>query len=308
MADRPALSPSVLTPAAERLRTLLQGPDLLVMPCCFDALSTRLVERAGFPLTFMSGFAVAAARLALPDTGLISYAEMLDQGRSICEAVSIPVIGDGDTGYGNPANVRRTVFGYARAGFAGIMIEDQVAPKRCGHTRGKEVVGRDEALARLRAALDARDEGAGICIVARTDARATLGLDEAIWRMRAFAELGADVVFLEAPRSEAEMARFCAEVPGVRMANMLEEGDTPILPPERLAALGYRIAAYPLTLLNSAVYAMQSALADLRAGRTPQRRVDFATIRDLVGFADYDRTLERYPTGGQSQSQTGTNP
>jgi 2-methylisocitrate lyase-like PEP mutase family enzyme len=297
-----------LTPAAERLRTLLQGPDLLVMPCCFDALSTRLVERAGFPLTFMSGFAVAAARLALPDTGLISYAEMLDQGRSICEAVSIPVIGDGDTGYGNPANVRRTVFGYARAGFAGITIEDQVAPKRCGHTRGKEVVGRDEALARLRAALDARDEGAGICIVARTDARATLGLDEAIWRMRAFAELGADVVFLEAPRSEAEMARFCAEVPGVRMANMLEEGDTPILPPERLAALGYRIAAYPLTLLNSAVYAMQSALSDLRAGRTPQRRVDFATIRDLVGFADYDRTLERYPTGGQSQGQTGTNP
>lgn len=308
MAHPPALSPSVLTPAAERLRTLLQGPDLLVMPCCFDALSARLVERAGFPLSFMSGFAVAAARLALPDTGLISYAEMLDQGRSICEAVSIPVIGDGDTGYGNPANVRRTVFGYARAGFAGIMIEDQVAPKRCGHTRGKEVVGRDEALARLRAALDARDEGAGICVVARTDARATLGLDEAIWRMRTFAELGADVVFLEAPRSEAEMARFCAEVPGVRMANMLEEGDTPILPPERLAALGYRIAAYPLTLLNSAVYAMQSALSDLRAGRTPQRRVDFATIRDLVGFADYDCTLGRYPADGQPQGQTGTKP
>jgi 2-methylisocitrate lyase-like PEP mutase family enzyme len=298
----------VLTPAAERLRTLLQGPDLLVMPCCFDALSARLVEGAGFPLTFMSGFAVAAARLALPDTGLISYAEMLDQGRSICEAVAIPVIGDGDTGYGNPANVRRTVFGYARAGFAGIMIEDQVAPKRCGHTRGKEVVGRDEALARLSAALDARDEGAGICVVARTDARATLGLDEAIWRMRAFAELGADVIFLEAPRSEAEMARFCTEVPGVRMANMLEEGDTPILPPERLAALGYRIAAYPLTLLNSAVYAMQSALSDLRAGRTPQRRVDFATIRDLVGFADYDRTLGRYPDDGQPQVQTGTQP
>jgi 2-methylisocitrate lyase-like PEP mutase family enzyme len=266
------------------------------------------VERAGFPLSFMSGFAVAAARLALPDTGLISYAEMLDQGRAICEAVSIPIIGDGDTGYGNPANVRRTVFGYARAGFAGIMIEDQVAPKRCGHTRGKEVVGRDEALARLSAALDARDEGAGICVVARTDARATLGLDEAIWRMRAFAELGADIVFLEAPRNEAEMARFCTEVPGVRMANMLEEGDTPILPPERLAALGYRIAAYPLTLLNSAVYAMQSALSDLRAGRTPQRRVDFATIRDLVGFADYDRTLGRYPDDGQPQVQTGTQP
>jgi len=278
------------------------------MPCCFDALSARLVERAGFPLTFMSGFAVSAARLAVPDAGLISYAEMLDQGRAICEAVAIPVIGDGDTGYGNPANVRRTVFGYARAGFAGVMIEDQVAPKRCGHTQGKEVVGRGEALARLRAAVDARDEGAGICIVARTDARATRGLDEAIWRMRAFADLGADVLFLEAPRSEAEMAAFCAQVPGVRMANMLEEGDTPILPPERLAALGYRIAAYPLTLLNSAVYAMQQALADLKTGRIPSRRVDFAAIRDLVGFADYDAILARYDSGPGADPNAGVPP
>jgi 2-methylisocitrate lyase-like PEP mutase family enzyme len=286
--------PGVLTPAAQRLDYLLRGSGVLVMPCCFDALSARLVERAGFPLSFMSGFAVSAARLAMPDTGLISYAEMLDQGRAICEAVSIPVIGDGDTGYGNPANVRRTVFGYARAGFAAVMIEDQLAPKRCGHTRGKEVVGRAEAVARLRAAVDARDEGAGILVVARTDARATLGLDEAIWRLCAFADLGADVLFLEAPRSEAEMAAFCAQVPGVRMANMLEEGDSPILPPERLAALGYRIVAYPLTLLNSAVYAMQDALSDLKAGRTPTRRLDFAAIRDLVGFAGYDEVLARY--------------
>jgi 2-methylisocitrate lyase-like PEP mutase family enzyme len=222
---------------------------------------------------------------------------MLDQGRAICEAVSIPVIGDGDTGYGNPANVRRTVVSYARAGFAGVMIEDHAAPKRCGHTRGKEVIGRADALARLRGALDARDEEAGICIVARTDARATLGLDEAMWRMRAFADLGADVVFLEAPRSEAEIAAFCERVSGVRMANMLEEGDTPILPPARLAALGYRIAAYPLTLLNSAVYAMQGALDDLKAGRTPRPRVDFATLRDLVRFASYDEALKRYDAG-----------
>jgi len=118
----------------ERLRQLLDGPDLLLMPCCFDALSARLIEQAGFPLTFMSGFPVSAVRLALPDTGLISYAEMLDQGRNILDAVSIPVIADGDTGYGNPANVRRTVRGYARAGFAAIMSENQLAPKRCGHT------------------------------------------------------------------------------------------------------------------------------------------------------------------------------
>lgn len=283
-----------MNPAAHELRELLQGPDLLVMPCCFDALSARLVEQAGFPLTFMSGFAVSAARLARPDTGLISYGEMLDQGRSILESVNIPVIGDGDTGYGNVANVQRTVEGYARAGFAGIMLEDQVAPKRCGHTRGKEVVDRNEACARIRAAVAARDSGADILIMARTDARATLGLDEALWRMRAFADLGADILFLEAPQDESEMRRFCAEIPGPKMANMLEDGDTPILPPAQLDALGYKIAAYPLTLLSTAVYAMREALADLATGRTPTRRVDFATLRDIVGFDGYDEWVTRF--------------
>jgi len=281
-----------MNPNTEKLRQLLAGPELLLMPCCFDGLSARLVEQAGFPLTFMSGFAVSAARLARPDTGLISYGEMLDQGRAILEAVNIPVIGDGDTGYGNAANVQRTVEGYARAGFAGIMIEDQLAPKRCGHTRGKAVVDRAEALARIRAAVRAREGGADILIMARTDARAVAGFDEALWRMRAFADLGADILFLEAPRDEAEMRRFCEETPGPRMANMLEEGLTPVLPPERLAEIGYKIAAYPLTLLNAAVYAMREALDELAAGRVPSRRVDFATIRAIVGFDDYDRLLE----------------
>jgi 2-methylisocitrate lyase-like PEP mutase family enzyme len=278
---------------AQKLSALLQGPDLLLMPCCFDALSARLVEQAGFPLTFMSGFAVSAAKLARPDTGLISYGEMLDQGRSILEAVSIPVIGDGDTGYGNVANVQRTVEGYARAGFAGIMLEDQLAPKRCGHTRGKEVVSRNEACARIKAAVETRERGADIRIMARTDARATLGLDEALWRMQAFADLGADILFLEAPRSEAEMLRFCAEVPGPKMANMLEDGDTPILPPAQLNALGYKIAAYPLTLLSTAVHAMREALNDLAAGRMPKQRVDFASLRDIVGFDAYDEWVAR---------------
>jgi len=278
----------------QRLRKLLADPDILLMPCCFDALSAQLIEQAGFPLTFMSGFAVSAARLALPDTGLISYAEMLDQGRNILDAVSIPVIGDGDTGYGNPANVRRTVQGYARAGFAAVMIEDQLAPKRCGHTNGKEIVARSEALARIRAAVDVRDEGADILIMARTDARATDGLDEALWRMQAFADLGADILFLEAPRDEAEMARFCRQVPGPKMANMLEGGVTPVLPPRRLQEIGYRIAAYPLALLNSAVYAMREALGELAAGCMPKGGVDFATIRDIVGFDRHDQTLRRY--------------
>ena len=279
---------------ADKLRELLTGPDFLLMPCCFDPLSARLIEQAGFPLSFMSGFAVSAARLALPDTGLISYAEMLDQGRNICAAVEIPVIGDGDTGYGNPANVRRTVEGYATAGFAGIMIEDQLAPKRCGHTGVKEVVERDEALLRVRAARDVRDEGAEILIMARTDARTTHGLEEALWRIRAFADLGVDILFMEAPRNEAEMDAFCQCTPGPKLANMLEEGVTPILPPERLAAMGYKIAAYPLTLLNCAVFAMREALEELKRGRTPERRVDFATIREIVGFPEYERLLERY--------------
>lgn len=280
--------------ATQRLRELLNGPEFLCMPCCFDALSARLIEQAGFPLTFMSGFAVSAARLATPDTGLISYSEMVDQGRSICASVSIPVIGDGDTGYGNPANVKRTVNGYAQAGFAGVMIEDQLAPKRCGHTQGKEVVGRREALQRLQAAVDAREQGADILIMARTDARGTHGLDEALWRMQAFADIGADILFLEAPRDEREMTLFCERLPGPKLANMLEEGLTPLLPPARLEQIGYKIAAYPLTLLNCAVFAMQKALRELKQGKTPKERVDFATIREIVGFPEYDRLLDDY--------------
>lgn len=305
----PAMTPLFppIPPAspAARLRGLLAQPGLKLMPCCFDALSARLIADAGFPLTFMSGFAVAAARLALPDTGLVSLAEMLDQGRSICEAVAIPVIGDGDTGYGNPVGVKRTVRAYARAGFAAVMIEDQVAPKRCGHTAGKEVVGWDEAMARIRAAVDARDEGADILILARTDALAIQGLDAAIARARGFAALGADILFVEAPESEAAMRRICREAPGPHLANMLEGGRTPVLPPGRLAEIGFALAAYPLTLLSAAVAAMQAALAGLAdAGGGPGsaagtgglavRPLDFAGLRRLLGFEAYDTEASRY--------------
>jgi 2-methylisocitrate lyase-like PEP mutase family enzyme len=282
---------------ADRLRTLLARPGVIVTPSCFDALSARMIERAGFPLAFMSGFAVSAARLGLPDTGLISYAEMVDQGRNICDAVSIPVIGDGDTGYGNALNVRRTVQGYARAGFACAMIEDQLAPKRCGHTRGKQVVGRDEALARIRAAVDAREEGADILIMARTDANATDGFDEAMWRIRAFADAGADILFLEAPRSDEEMRAFCEGAGGPCMANMVEQGETPVLPPGRLEELGFKIAAYPLTLMNAALAAMDAALRALAEGRTPEGLLDFAELRNIVGFDDYYEAESRYAGG-----------
>ncbi|MCH7866828.1 MAG: isocitrate lyase/PEP mutase family protein [Myxococcales bacterium] len=277
---------------ADALRRLIEAPGIQPMPCCFDALSAKLVERAGFPLTFMSGFAVAAARLGVPDTGLISYGEMLDQGRNICDAVSIPVIGDADTGYGNSMNVKRTVAGFARAGFACAMIEDQVAPKRCGHTCGKEVVGREEAAARIRAAVKVREEGHDILIMARTDARHGHGLAEAIERCRIFADLGADILFLEAPHSEAEMAKLCDALPGPKMANMVEQGDTPMLPPERLEELGFKLAAYPLTLLSAAVEAMRDALESIGKGTAPARLTSFESLRDLVGFAQYDRELE----------------
>lgn len=284
--------------AVSFLRGLLSRPDFIIMPCCYDAFSGRLIEQAGFGLTFMSGFAVAAERLGLPDTGLISYAEMLDQGRNICGAVNIPIIGDGDTGYGNAVNVKRTVHGYIQAGFAGIMIEDQRSPKRCGHTQGKEVVERDEALQRMQAAVEARTEarkqGDDIVIVARTDARATRGLDEAISRMKLFAGMGADILFVEAPHAEDEMREICRSVDGCHMANMVERGGkTPVLPPDRLRDLGYRIAAYPLTLLSASARAMQEALACLRDGRTPERMLDFKEMQRIVGFPEYDAELEK---------------
>lgn len=285
--------PDTASPA-ERLRKLLSRPELLLMPCCFDALSARLIQQADFPLTFMSGFATAAARLGLPDTGLISYAEMVAQGRNICDAVDIPVIGDGDTGYGNPLNVRRTVRGYAAAGFACIMIEDQESPKRCGHTRGKQVVDRQQALQRIRAAVDEREAGSDILIMARTDARHGHGLEEALWRCQAFADLGADIVFLEAPRSQDEMERFCRRIEKPKMANLVEQGDTPLLPPETLQAMGFSIAAYPLTLISSAARAMQEALQQLKRGEHPQRLLSFEELRQRVGFDDYDRLLDHY--------------
>jgi 2-methylisocitrate lyase-like PEP mutase family enzyme len=286
------------SPAA-RLRAILQRPGILTMPGCHDAMSARLIEEAGFDIGFMSGFAVSADRLGLPDTGLISYGELVEQGRNICRAVSIPLFGDGDTGFGNAMNIKRTVQGYADAGFACIMLEDQVAPKRCGHTQGKAVVGREEAALRIRAAVDARAEGADILIMARTDARATEGLDEAIERCRMFRELGADITFLEAPTSEDEMRRYCAAVEGPKMANMIEHGKTPVLPPAQLEAIGYKIAVYPLTLLNVSIAAMREALSALREGRQPEQVMDFEALKSAVGFPGYYAEEARY--SGPSQ-------
>ena len=292
MAATGSLAPQ--TPAA-RLRARLDTGRLLVTPACGDALSARLIEDAGFDAMFLSGFAASAHRIGAPDTGLISYGEMRDAVRDICAATSLPVLADGDTGYGNAMNVRRTVAGYASAGAAAVMIEDQLAPKRCGHTKGKLVVERAEAVDRIRAADDARrDGGHDILIIARTDARHGHGLDEALTRAAAFHEAGADILFVEAPHDEAEMRRICTELPGWKMANMVEGGATPILPPDRLAEIGYHHAAYPLTLMSAAMRAMQDALAALRDGRPPEGLLPFDELRRLVGFDAYYQAETRY--------------
>jgi 2-methylisocitrate lyase-like PEP mutase family enzyme len=264
------------------------------MPGCHDAMSARLIEEGGFELGFMSGFAVSADRLAMPDTGLISYGELVEQGQNICRAAAnTPFIGDGDTGFGSAQNIKRTVQGYARAGFAGIMLEDQVAPKRCGHTEGKSVVGRDEALTRIQAAVDARESGADILIMARTDARACVSLDEAIERCKQFRRIGADITFLEAPLGADEMRRYCREVDGPKMANLIEGGKTPLLADAELESIGYKIAVYPLTLLNVSIRAMREALAALAAGR-PTTAMDFEQLKSAVGFPAYYAEEARY--------------
>jgi 2-methylisocitrate lyase-like PEP mutase family enzyme len=271
------------------------------MPCCFDALSARLIEQAGFELTFMSGFAASASRIGAPDLGLMSYAEVLDQARNICDAISIPVLADGDTGYGNAMNVRRTVTGFAKGGCAAVMIEDQLAPKRCGHTPGKAVVSREEAFDRVRAAADARAEGGDILILARTDARHEHGLGEAIERAAKFHELGADILFVEAPKTESEMREVCSSLPGAKMANIVEGGETPDLPQDVLADIGYAIAAYPLTLMAAAMKAMMEALAALKSdGKRADMLMDFAELRKRIGFNDYYETSSAYETSARS--------
>ena len=284
---------------AAKLRRLLAHDICHMVPCCWDALSAKMIGQAGASFTFMSGFAVSAARLGEPDLGLISYGEIADQLRNICAATSIPVIGDGDTGYGNALNVERTVRGYAAAGAACIMIEDQVAPKRCGHTKGKLVVDRGEAIDRIKAAAHARVEvrkgGGDILILARTDARAMHGLDEAIWRANAFRDAGADILFVEAPQSASEMQRLTREASGIHMANMVEGGATPILPMHELRALGYGFAIFPLTLMSSAMKAIKLSLAAMMAGRHPaETAMDFTVLRKEIGFEAYYEAELRY--------------
>jgi len=289
-----------MTPA-QRLRELFARKEFLPMPGCFDGLSAKLVAAAGFKVGFMSGFAVSGARLGMPDTGLISVSEMLDTLRACVNAAGdMPIIGDGDTGYGNALNVQRTVSDYARAGAAAVMIEDQVSPKKCGHTKGKAVVSREEARLKIRAAAEARQalqsKGHDILILARTDARATHNFDEALERCRLFEAEGADITFLEAPESEDEMRRYCAAMTKPCMANMVHGGKTPILPGEQLGKIGYALAVYPIAALSAAITAIQATLEALKPGSnaTLPPMVDFPEMQKIVGFPAYWEREARY--------------
>jgi len=279
---------------SDRLMSLLAGDQLLMLPGCYDALSARIIAAAGFPATLVSGFAVSGSRLGMPDTGLISFAEMRDQIQNICAAApETVVIADGDTGYGNAINARRTVSEYARAGVACVMIEDQVSPKRCGHTMGKSVVERAEARQRIRAAVDAARE-AGIRIMARTDARATHGLGEALERARMFADEGADILFVEAPQSEREMEEICRAVDRPMMANVVRGGHSPELSPQRLRDIGFRLAVYPMVPFGAAIHAMRAAVEALRHGQPQAPAASFDEIKAIVGFNDYYAMEARY--------------
>ena len=281
----------------QKLRDVIKEKKFIPVPSCFDTLSAKLIEQANFDVTFMSGFAASASRIGSPDLGLMTFSEVLDQANNICNAIEIPMIVDGDTGYGNAMNVRRTLKECSKSGCAGILIEDQLAPKRCGHTPGKDVVGRDEAFDRIRAANDMRNEGYDILIMARTDANHTHGLTEAIERAQKFYDLGADILFIEAPKNEKEMATICKEVPGHKIANIVEGGITPNLSMRELSDIGYKMAVYPLTVLSSAMKAMIKSLNLLmKDEERSDLLIDFTDLRKRVGFNDYYEISSKYET------------
>ena len=277
-----------------KLRNLIKNNSFLPIPSCFDALSAKLIEQTGFDAMFMSGFAASASRIGEPDLGIMTFTEVLDQLNNITDATSLPVIGDGDTGYGNAMNVQRTVKSFAKIGCAGVLIEDQLSPKRCGHTPGKDVVSREEAFDRIRASVDAREEK-DILIMARTDANHTHGIKEAIERAQIFHELGSDILFVEAPKTEDEMRLICQEVPGCKIANIVEGGLTPNLSMKELEDIGYNMAVYPLTALSSAMKAMVDSLNKLKTDDDRSSNLmSFTELRKRVGFDDYYEVSSRY--------------
>jgi len=271
---------------AQQIRNLLAEDRPLVMGGVYDGLSTRIAHRAGFEVLFMGGFSVAATLLGEPDFGYLTQTEMAETARHVCRLTDRPLLVDADTGYGNALNVIRTLQLYQDAGAAGLFLEDQVWPKRCGHMRGKRVVERAEWLAKLRAVLETRGER-DTFLVARTDARAAVSLDEAIARGQAARDLGVDAVFIEAPESAAELEQIARAIPGPKVANMVEHGKTPLLSPAELHQLGFHLIVTPLAGLLASAKALQEVYALLRRHGTLRDHLD-----RLVPFEEFNQLVE----------------
>ncbi len=280
-----------------RLRELLAAPQPLVAPGAYDGLSARLVEQAGFDAVYMTGFGTTASLIGRPDVGLLGGAEMVDNARRITAAVDVPVIADADTGYGNALNVVRTVQLYEQAGVAGIQLEDQVMPKKCGHMSGKALIGADEMVGKVRAAVAARRDP-DLVVIARTDAVAVSGVDDALGRARAYAEAGADLLFVEAPTSEADVERVASELAGVAplVFNWAEGGRTPPLSLDRLAELGFALVIYPIGTLLAATAGIRSLLATLERDGVPSLDglPSFAEFTDLIGLPEVQHLEQRF--------------
>jgi methylisocitrate lyase len=270
-----------------RLRRLLEGPGIVMAPGAHDALTARLIEQAGFSACYMTGAGTVGALLGLPDVGLITMTEMVTNARYITRSLSIPLISDADTGYGNAINVMRTVREYEAAGVAGIHLEDQIFPKKCGHMEGKALISLEEMAGKIRAACEARQDP-DFVIIARTDSRAVEGVEAAVRRARAYREAGADVIFPEAPQSRDELAHFAREIGGLLLANMTEFGKTPLVPAAELERMGYRLVIYPVTGLRVAHRAMQELFAQIKQTGSQEAWLDRMAHRrelyELVGL------------------------
>ncbi len=271
----------------EQLRQLLSNPGIIRAPGAYDAWSARLIEQAGFPVVYMTGYGVSASLIGRPDIGLLTMTEMVTQAKNMAAAVNVPVIADGDNGYGGVLNVVRTVQEYEQADLSGIQLEDQVFPKRCGHMEGKQVIGKAEMVAKIKAAVYAR-KSPDFLIIARTDARAVNGFEDALDRARAYDEAGADIIFVEAPQSEAEMRQIASITRKPLIANMVEKGKTPFLSGKQLEEIGYKIAIYPVSGLYAITKALNNMLQTLRRDDSTinysENMVKFPEFNTLIGL------------------------
>ena len=271
------------------LKQLLARDRILVAPCCYDMISARLIEQAGFEAVYLGGYAHVASHVGLPDAGLATFSEMLERVHNLVRCVNLPVLADGDTGYGNALNMRRTVQEYEQAGAQAIQIEDQEMPKKCGHTPGKRLIGAEEMALKVEAAAHSRRSD-DFLIIARTDAIAVMGLEEAVERGRLYERAGADVVFLEAPTTVEELKAAAGSFGVPTMANLIEGGKTPFLSAAELQELGFKIAAYPHSLILGCIRSIQKTLRALKEDGTTREvtgeMADFAELDELIGFPE----------------------